>query len=91
MDQVRIKVLAPFAGYPRWDETLPIEGEIDLKNLFLKIGNELGKALITEVLDKAQPPYMLFVNGTKVRSGEFENITLRGGDEVVVFALLIGG
>jgi hypothetical protein len=90
-DQVRIRVLVPMASQPRWDEYFPIEGEIDLQRLLSTIENPLGKALKEELLDKWQPPYLLLVNGMKVRSNDFKNITLRGGDELIIFALLIGG
>jgi hypothetical protein len=90
-DLVRIRVLVPMAGQPRWDEYFPIEGETSLLRLFSTIENPLGKALKEELLDKGQPPYLLLVNGIKVRSNDFINITLRGGDELIIFALLIGG
>ena len=90
-DQVRIRVLAPIAGQPRWDECLQIEEETGLLHLFATIEGPLGKALKEELLDKGDPPYLLFVNGMKVRSNEFKNVTLRGGDELIIFALLIGG
>jgi len=88
---VRIRVLAPFAGQPRWDERFTIEGEIGLQRLLSTIENPLGKALKEELLDKEQSPYLLFINGMKVRSNEFRNVILRGGDEVIIFAVLIGG
>lgn len=90
-DQVRIRVLAPIAGQTRWDECFPIEGETGLLRLFSTIESPLGKALKEELLDKGQPTYLLFVNGMKVRSNEFKNLTLRNGDELIIFALLIGG
>ena len=88
---MRIRVLAPIAGQPRWDECFPIEGKTGLLRLFSTIDPPLGKALKEELLDKGQSPYLMFVNGMKVRSNEFKNVTLRGGDELIIFALLIGG
>ena len=90
-DQVHIRVLVPFAGQSRWDERFPIEGETDLQRLLSSIENPMGKALKEELLDKGQSPYLLFVNGIKIRSNEFKNVMLRGGDELIIFALLIGG
>ena len=89
--QITIRFLSTFLGKENWKLDVPVSVGEDLLTVFKRLDKRLYLELKEKILTPSSPRFAIAINGTRIGKEDLDEITLKGNEEIIVFALLVGG